>query len=182
MKDLLTSLRLTVVSLVLCSVVYPLLVLGFAQAAAPGQAEGSLVRDERGQVLGSRLIAQGFSRPEYLWPRPSAVDYNAAGAGGSNLSPAGSELARLVEERLARLDLPAGVTAPAELVTASGSGLDPDVSLAGALVQAPRIAAARGWPTAQVEALLRQGSRAIPGCEQRLVNVLAANLALDRER
>ena len=87
-----TSIRIVFVTMVVCCLFYPLVILGLGQTLAPYSANGSLVRNDQGEIVGSELIAQGFSRPEYFWPRPSAVDYNAAAAGGSNLSPTNPEL------------------------------------------------------------------------------------------
>ncbi len=94
-------------------------------------------------MIGARLVAQPFTRPEYLWPRPSAVDYNASGAGGSNLSPTNHKIRERADAILANYNLRDGATLPADLVTASGSGLDPHISLAAALIQADRIAMSR---------------------------------------
>ena len=139
------TLRLALVTLLSCSVLYPLLVLALGRAVAAGAAEGSLLRDREGKVIGSHLVAQAFSRDDYLWPRPSAVGYDAAAAGGSNLASTNPELRLRAAQALAGLQqgvgAPTSTPVPAELVTASGSGLDPHVSLAGALWQAPRIAA-----------------------------------------
>ncbi|MCC7491014.1 MAG: potassium-transporting ATPase subunit C [Fimbriimonadaceae bacterium] len=173
------SLRLAVCTILIGAVAYPLTVQAIAQAVAPEQAAGSLLRREDGSVIGSRLLAQPFRSPRYLWPRPSAVDYNAAAAVGSNLSPAGDKLRAAAAERAGALRLGAGRAVPAELLTASGSGLDPDLTLEGALAQVERIAAARQRPAAAVAALVRHRSRRIPGEARRLVNVLEANLALD---
>jgi K+-transporting ATPase ATPase C chain len=183
MSDLIVSLRLLLASLVACSVIYPAAVWGFAVVAAPQGRHGSLIRNEAGTVVGSRLLAQSFTRPEYFWPRPSACDYNASAAGGSNLSPTSPQIAERARVILARLGPVDGHLAPADLVTASGSGLDPHISLAGALVQVPRVALARKLPASRVEELVRRH------CEERvlvafsgkpIVNVLELNLALDR--
>ncbi len=142
MRELLTSLRLLAGTVLACCVVYPGLVWLFANAAVPDKAEGSLVYAARGGVVGSKLIAQRFTRGEYFWPRPSAVDYNASATGGSNLSPASPQLAARAGMILQRLGAGRGPV-PADLVTASGSGVDPHISLAAARWQAPRVAAAR---------------------------------------
>jgi K+-transporting ATPase ATPase C chain len=133
-----------------------------------------------GAVVGSLRIAQEFTRSAYLWPRPSAVGYDAA-AGGANLSPANPRIAERARELLARPGITDAGPVPAELVLASGSGLDAHVTLAAALYQAPRIAAARGVDPEAV-AVLFAGLARDPGgglARVRLVNVLAANLALD---
>jgi potassium-transporting ATPase KdpC subunit len=181
MNDLASSLRMLALSLAVCAVAYPGAVWLFGQAAAPARAAGSLLRDARGEVIGAPRIAQGFTSARYLWPRPSAVGYDAAAAGGSNLSPANPAVAERARALLAALGATAENPAPPELVTASGSGLDPDLTLAGALYQAPRIAAARGVPTAAVEDLIRRQARAPLAAlgAPRLVDVLLLNLRLD---
>ena len=182
MTDLLASLRVTLATMAVCVAGYAALILGFAQAVTPETAEGSLVLAPDGAVIGSRLIAQPFADPAYLWPRPSAVGYAADGAGGSNLSPANPELAARAEAIItahggATADLPI----PADLVTASGAGLDPHVSEAGARFQAPRVAQARGVTPAEVQALIEREavSPGGPLTRGRIVNVLELNLALD---
>lgn len=168
----------------LLGVGYPLLVTGIAQLAFPAQANGSLVRDKSGQVVGSRLLAQGFSRPEYLHPRPSAAGadgYDAAASSGSNLGPLNPALAERIGKDAAALRAEAGAPIPADAVTTSGSGLDPHVSPDNARRQAARIAAARGVAPAEVERVI---SGHVEGptlgfLGQARVNVLEANLALD---
>jgi K+-transporting ATPase ATPase C chain len=181
MKSLISSIRVTVASLLVCSGAYTLVVLAVARMAAPETAEGSLVKAADGRVVGSRLIAQKFTRPEYFWPRPSAVDYNGAGAGGSNKSPTSSDLTDrakgIVEQYGATPEKPL----PPELAAASGGGLDPHISEHAALYQAERVAKARNMPQARVEELVRRtafapGGVLTPG---RIVNVLELNLALD---
>lgn len=184
MNDILGSIRLAIVSLVICSAVYPLIILGFANAVVPEQAAGSLVWDADGKVVGSRLLAQGFTRPEYFWPRPSAVNYNASATGGSNLSPANPKITARADERIDRLDLADGQLVPADLVLASGSGMDPHISLSAALLQVSRVAEARGMPKERIEELVRGAIDApvIATIESEpLINVLELNLALDRE-
>lgn len=180
---MLTTIRLTLATLLGCSVLYPLAVLAVGHAAAPDAAEGSLLRDAEGHVIGSRLVAQGFSRAEYLWPRPSSVAHDATAAGGSNLASSNPELRSRAEVALGALGIDAAPSTlvPAELVTASGSGLDPHVTLAGALFQAPRIASARHVDIERVEELLRAQATEPSFGRPALVLVLAANLALDRE-
>ncbi|WP_102107437.1 potassium-transporting ATPase subunit C [Oceaniglobus roseus] len=184
MSDLLSGLRVAAATMALCVGGYTAVVLGVAQAVSPATANGSLIVRDDGTVIGSRLIAQGFTAPGHLWPRPSAVDYDAAGAGGSNLSPANPELATRAEGLIAAYGgASAARPIPAELVTASGAGLDPHVSLEGALFQAPRIAEARGVDVGQVKVLFDRLAFAPGGpfTEGRIVNVLEANLALDSE-
>lgn len=186
---MLTQIRAAVVSTLfftlLLGVAYPLLVTGIAQVAFPAQAGGSLARDSHGQVIGSTLLAQGFARPEYLHPRPSAAGsngYDAAGSSGSNLGPLNPALAERVAKDAAALAPEAhGAPIPADALTTSGSGLDPDVSPANARMQAARIAAARGVSTTEVGQLIDRQvvPPALGFLGQPRVNVLRTNLALD---
>jgi potassium-transporting ATPase KdpC subunit len=171
---------------VLCGGLYPLAVTGVARIAFRDQAAGSLIVAD-GKVRGSRLIGQAFTSPRYVWGRPSAtgpMPDNAAGSSGANLGPSNPALLDAVKARIAALraaDPDNRATIPADLVTASASGLDPDVSPAAALYQAGRVARARGIDRGAVEALVRSHT------EQPLlgflgaarVNVLALNLDLD---
>lgn len=184
MSDFISGLRVAAATMVICVAGYTAVILGFAQAVTPATANGSLIMDEDGEIIGSRLIAQAFTSPEYFWPRPSAVNYDAAGAGGSNLSPANPELTERAEALIAAHG---GATEerpiPADLVTASGAGLDPHISLEGALFQAERVAEARGVEPSAITSVVRRLAYA-PGAfftEGRIVNVLELNLALDAE-
>jgi K+-transporting ATPase ATPase C chain len=182
MNEILTAVRLWILTLVACCVAYPLVVWGFAQAVVSDQAQGSLIVDDAGTVVGSRLLAQSFSAPEYFWPRPSAVDFNASGAGGSNLSPTNPLLTERATEIRDRYALADGEPIAADLVAASGSGLDPHVTLSAAKQQIPRIAQARGLTEEVVLAAAMEATDS-PTLESfgetPLVNVLLANLALD---
>jgi K+-transporting ATPase ATPase C chain len=171
----LTSLRLTVLSLALCAVLYPTVLLASGALFAPEEAGGSLVERD-GRVVGSALVGQTFTRDGYLWGRPSAVGYDASATGGSNLAVSNPALRERVRATLAQLDVE---RAPVDLVLASGSGLDPDVTLEGALAQAPRIAVARGIELAAVRATIEESARAIGPSDARLVRVLELNLRLD---
>lgn len=175
----LASLRISAATLAICSGLYSLAVLGFAQAVAPATAEAGLVmRADR--IVGARQIGQGFAAPVYLWPRPSAVGWNASAAGGSNKSPTNPELADRARDMIARHGATPANPLPAELATASGAGLDPHISLEAALWQAPRVAAARGLPRGDVERAIRSVAEPLPlSGGRKLVNVLEANLALD---
>ena len=168
----------------LLGLAYPLLITGVGQAAFPEQANGSLVV-EGGKVVGSALVGQNFAEPRYLHPRPSAAGangYDAAASSGSNLGPLNPDLATQVAERAAALRAQ-GVngTIPADAVTASASGLDPHVSPQYALLQADRIAKARGVDPGLVRALLQSHveGRTFGVLGQPRVNVLMTNLALD---
>lgn len=184
MSDILSGLRVTAATMTICVAGYTSVIWGFAQVVTPATANGSLITDSNGMIIGSRLIAQGFTAPDYIWPRPSAVDYDAAGAGGSNLSPANPELADRAADLIAAHG---GVSAenpiPADLVTASGAGLDPHISRAGALFQAERVATARGVDSQAVRAVINRMA-ASPGgmfTPDMIVNVLELNIALDAE-
>lgn len=183
MNDFLISLRLTVFSLLICSAAYPAVILGFAMVAAPEKRQGSLAHDEDGKVIGSWLLAQKFTRPEYFWPRPSAVDYNASATGGSNKSPTNPELTKRAAETIGQLQPGAGQLVPADQVAASGSGMDPHITLSAARFQAPRVARARKLSEDKVEELIHQHidspTLTMLGGEP-VINVLLLNLALDK--
>lgn len=168
----------------LLGVAYPLAVTGVAQAAFPAQANGSLIKDAKGQIVGSALIGQVFAKPEYFHGRPSAAGngYDASASSGSNMGPLNDTL--IEREKTAAASLRAenpGVAIPADAVTTSGSGLDPEISPANARFQAPRVARERGVPASQVTALVdtlvQQPLLGFIG--QPRVNVLALNRALD---
>ena len=168
-------------------VAYPLLVTGVAKIAFPSQAAGSLVVQD-GKPVGSTLIGQSFSEPKYFWARPSATapnPYNAGGSGGSNLGPLNPALVDAVKARVDALkaaDPGNTLPVPVDLVTASASGLDPHISVAGAQYQAARVARARGLAPEAVRALVERHteSRLLGFIGEPRVNVLAINLALDR--
>jgi K+-transporting ATPase ATPase C chain len=182
LKDILVSLRLVAVTIAVCAVAYPIGILAVAAIVAPQARLGSLVANADGGVVGSRLIAQAFTKPEYFWPRPSACDYNASGAGGSNLSPSNPAITQRAKAALTRLDATAEHPAAADLVTTSGSGLDPNITLAAAENQLARVAKARGISETRVIELLAQHAHTLPlsrNTDTKLVNVLEINLALD---
>ena len=182
MKSLIASLRLVIVTLLVCVAGYTALILSFARIIAPDTAEGSLVKDKEGKIVGSRLIAQKFTQSRYFWPRPSAPDDNASGAAGSNKSPTSSDIAdrartNTVPQHAATPEKPL----PADLAAASGSGLDPHITERAALYQVERVAKARHVSPSHLEALIEQHvfSPGGPLTPDRLVNVLELNLALD---
>ncbi len=173
LNDLIASIRFASASIFLLSGGYTAIVLGGSAIIAPHARLGSLIEVD-GRVVGSALIAQNFERPEYLWPRPSAVGYAANAAGGSNLSPANPAIAERAAAILDRLGATPDNPAPADLVLASGAGLDPHITLDAALYQAPRIATARGVPPDRVKTAIRNAAG-----PSALVNVLLTNIALD---
>ena len=185
-NDLSTSLRpaivLTILFAILLGILYPLAMTGIGQALFPFQANGSLVRDASGRVIGSAVVGQAFTSDRYFQTRPSTAGqgYDGLASSGSNLGPAAQALTDRVKPDVAKRQAE-GVTGPlpADLMTASGSGLDPDLSPEAALAQAPRIAAVRGLPVERVRALVSQRTEggAVLGAPH--VNVLALNRALD---
>jgi len=201
MRDIMMSaLRASLVTWVLCGLAYPLALTGLGQWLMPDQANGSLERKPDGTMIGSRLIGQAWKGPQWFHGRPSATTeadpndpaktvpapYNAASSGASNLGPTSKDMAeRLSADRkaleMAQPEL-AGAMLPADMLTASASGLDPDISPANAALQVARVARARGVPPADVNALLE---RHITGRGLRIfgeprINVLELNLALQR--
>ena len=189
MKTMTISLRTTIVTIVLTGLIYPFAMTGLAQVLFPWRANGSLVTDEKGQVVGSELIAQGFSHQAYFQPRPSAAGdkgYDPTSSGGSNLGTTSKKLQDRVAADLKRLkqeNPDAGGSVPVELVTTSGSGLDPHISPQGALWQLPRIAKARGIAPERVRSVIDENveGRTFGILGEPRVNVLLVNLALDRQ-
>ena len=182
------ALRLTAFTLVLTGFAYPFAVTAVARFAFPRQTAGSFVTGAGGQIVGSALIGQGFSGAAYFHPRPSAAGkgYDAAASSPSNLGPSSAALRKQVGERVAALTAEnpdARGPVPADLATASGSGLDPHVSLEAALWQVPRVARIRGVDEARVRALVTATveGRSLGLFGEPRVNVLLLNLALDRE-
>lgn len=180
MQTFIASLRITAATMVICVAAYTLAILGIAQVVTPESANGSLIRRADGTVVGSRLIGQRFEQPGYFWPRPSACDYNAAGAAGSNKSPTSPDLIARASAMIARHGATADTPLPADLAAASG-GLDPHITQRAALYQATRVAGARGVPTKEVEALIQKFafSPGGPLTSDLVVNVLELNLAMD---
>ncbi len=188
MRTLIVAVKMTIVLTVLLGLIYPLAMTGVARVLFPHQAQGSLIV-RNGQVIGSSLIGQKFSGPGYFHSRPSAAGdkgYDASASSGSNLGPTNKALIEAVKSHLKGvLEENPGTTpaeVPIDLVTASGSGLDPEISPAAAQLQVPRVAKARGISEEQVRKLVEQSTRerwmgilGEPG-----VNVLELNLALDQ--
>jgi len=189
MKTMNIAIRTTIVTLVLTGLIYPFVMTGLAQLLFPWRANGSLVTNEKGQVMGSELIAQGFANPAYFQPRPSAAGdkgYDAANSSGSNLGPTSKKLQDRIKDDLKRLKAEnpdAAALVPGELVTTSGSGLDPDLSPEAMLWQVPRVAKARGISPDRVKAVVDSSveGRTFGILGEPRINVLLANLALDRQ-
>jgi potassium-transporting ATPase KdpC subunit len=197
---MLPALRVALATWALCGLAYPLAVTGLGQWLFPFQANGSLEKSRDGVILGSRLIGQDWTGPQWFHGRPSATTktdpndptrtvsapYNATSSGGSNLGPTSRRLAeRISADRRALEKLQpelAGQSLPADMLTASGSGLDPDVSPADAALQVARIAKARGLPIAAINALLKRHitGRSLGIFGEKRLNVLELNLALDQ--
>ncbi len=187
-KALQISVRTAVVTLILTGIIYPYLVTSLAQILFPFRTSGSLLTDDSGKVIGSELIAQGFTHAGYFQPRPSAAGekgYDGASSGGSNLGPTSKRLQDRVSEELRKLkeeNPEAPDLVPIELVTASASGLDPHLSPQAALWQVPRIARARNVAPEKVRKILEANieGRQLGFLGEPRVNVLLLNLALDR--
>ena len=181
-----TAIRMTILTAIVLGLIYPLAITGVAQVLFPGAANGSLVK-ANGRVIGSSLIAQGFTAAKYFHPRPSAAGagYDAMASSASNLGPT----SRVLVDRV-RADVRTQIAAnpglrlgavPVDMVTTSGSGLDPDITVANARAQAPRVATARGMSLATVLALIARHTtaRQLGFLGEPRVNVLELNLALD---
>jgi K+-transporting ATPase ATPase C chain len=189
MNTILVALRATVVTLVVTGLLYPFAVTGIAQLLLPWRANGSIVLDDKRQIIGSESIAQGFANPAYFQPRPSAAGekgYDAAASSGSNLGTTSKKLQDRVKQDLERLkkeNPEAPGLVPSELVTASSSGLDPDLSPEAMLWQVPRVAKTRGVAPDRVKAVVDANieGRTFGILGEPRVNVLLVNLALDRQ-
>ncbi|HEV3235662.1 MAG TPA: potassium-transporting ATPase subunit KdpC [Gemmataceae bacterium] len=189
---MLTQLRAAIVALIVLTiitgVIYPLVVTGIAQSVFPHKANGSLIEQD-GKVVGSSLIGQAFDDPKYFWSRPSATNpgtpYDASSSTGSNLGPTNPDLTKGIAERVTALkEADPGNTAPVpvDLVTSSGSGLDPHISMAAAEYQVPRVARLRNRSTDEIRRLVTEHteSRTFGLLGEPRVNVLELNLALDK--
>jgi len=191
MKALFSEIRgavfATLILAIVCCGLYPLVVFGISQALFRDKANGSLIIDPDGTVRGSKLLAQGFTADKYFHPRPSAAGngYDAASSGGSNLGPTSQKLSDAIKDRVAAYRKENGLSetepVPADAVTASGSGLDPQISLRNAELQTPRVAKARGLSEEKVRELVQQNTdgRNLGVLGEPGVNVLELNLALD---
>jgi K+-transporting ATPase ATPase C chain len=187
-RQIFPALTMLLVFTVLTGLAYPLVLTGIAQGLFNHKADGSIVRNAEGEAVGSSLIGQTFTRPEYFHPRPSAAGdgYDASASSGSNLGPTNETYLSDVEKRAAAYrkenHLTVDAQVPVDAVTASASGLDPDISVANARLQAPRVAEARGMDVAAVQQLVddHTSRRDLGFLGETRVNVLELNLALDK--
>jgi potassium-transporting ATPase KdpC subunit len=181
-KNLVTAILMTIATTVLLGIIYPLVVTGIAQVLFPKKANGQLI-EANGKVIGSRIIAQAFTAPKYFHPRPSAVNYDPTGSNGSQLGPTNQKLLDRVKGDTAtlRAENP-GVPVPVDLVTASASGLDPEITPAAAAFQTPRVARARAITQDQLRELVSKHTedRQWGFLGEARVNVLELNLELDK--
>jgi K+-transporting ATPase ATPase C chain len=181
-RNLLTAFLMTIATTILLGVIYPLAVTGLAQLLFPNKANGELI-EVNGKIVGSRLLAQSFTGARYFHPRPSAVNYDPTNSNGSQLGPTNHQLIDRVKGDVATLQAEnPGTPVPVDLVTTSASGLDPQITPAGAEFQLPRVAKARGLSEDSVRGAIRQHTeqRQFGFLGEPRVNVLELNLALDQ--
>ena len=184
MKNLKTAILMVIVTTVLLGLVYPLVVTGIAQLMFPTQANGTLVKNAAGEIIGAQLIGQPFTSPGYFHARPSAANYDAAASGGSNLGPTSAKLIERVKAAAEKLQAENPTAkVPAESLTTSASGLDPHLSPTAAEFQIPRVAQARNQSAANIRAVVQQfiEARQLGLFGEPRVNVLLLNLELDRK-
>lgn len=186
MKEIKNAILIMLVFTILLGIIYPLLITGISQLAFPQQANGNLIK-ENGRVLGSELIGQNFSSPSYFHGRPSVINYNSSTSSGSNLGPTNQKLVDEVKERIQQVQienfLPASAKIPADLVLASGSGLEGYISVDSAMIQVPRIAKARGKSESEVVKMIETyHENTFFGFGEDVVNVLKLNIALDSNK
>lgn len=187
MKNIIIAFRVALVTLILTGIIYPFAVTGITQIIFPDKANGSMIKNEKGEIIGSELISQAFVKPSYFQPRPSAAGngYDAANSGGSNLGPSSRKLRDRIKtdtERLVSENPDAKDPVPVELVTTSASGLDPHISIKAAMWQMPRIAKFRNADPEIIKEIIEnttEGRDLLIFGEPR-VNVLRLNLALDK--
>jgi K+-transporting ATPase ATPase C chain len=181
MKNIFSILKFTLFMVVLLAVIYPMAIFGIAQLA-PNKGKGETIT-VNGKVVGYQKIGQKFDKSIYFWGRPSAVDYNAAGSGGSNKGPSNSDYLALVQKRIDTFLITHPYLKkseiPADMVTASGSGLDPNISPQGALIQVKRVAKERSLSEEKVQALVQAKINTPAVIGTATVNVLELNVALD---
>ena len=183
-KEIKQAILFSIVTMLMLGGGYHVVLWAIGRVAFPTQADGSLIRRPDGTIIGCRLIAQKFTRPEYFQPRPSGVDYNAASTGGSNYGPSNPDHLKAVQARLDVITKQEGVTAgqvPSEMVTASGGGLDPHIPPAAAALQASRVASARGVSVDRVRDLIQAHTEppTFGFLGRARINVLELNVALD---
>jgi potassium-transporting ATPase KdpC subunit len=185
MKFLMPAIRFKIFMTLLLGLIYPFTMTGLSQVFFPRQASGDFV-SRGGQVVGSNLIGQNFEKLEYFWGRPSAISYNPLPSGGSNLGQINPSLKATVDERKIKLKAahPENGEPPQDLVFASGSGLDPQISVEAAKYQLQRVAKARNVDADQIEKLIKQATeeRKLGFLGEPTVNVLALNMALDKSQ
>jgi potassium-transporting ATPase KdpC subunit len=179
-NDVISSGRSIFLSLLICCFLYPCIILVLGHIIVPEKAEGSLIRNSSGVIIGSLLIGQKFTQSKYFWSRPSAVDYNASSSGGSNLSTTNLALRLRIKNSVSALKNQSDRPVPLDLVTASGSGLDPNITIQGAYYQAERVAKARRVNVKIINDLILQSSSKESLFKPSLVNVLELNLLLNR--